>query len=232
MIERVFNDPFIPDSWPANGSGMRASSDLSVEDAEKATAAWKAALGKAIESAQELVAIGVHKEITNRLLEPWGWIDTIATATEWSNFFSLRCHPDAQPEIQKLAYMMFEQYQTSIPVMTSEHLPFITTAEWNAYSLEDLRKLAVGRCARVSYLTHEGKRDPQADIALHDRLLNPAGEQQKPGEPRHMSAFEHIASAKHGWFGNFRGWESYRKRIPGENISWEDFQMRSGEITT
>ena len=80
-------------------------------------------------------------------------------------------------------------------------------------SIEDLIKISAGRCARVSYLTHAGKRDLDADIQLHDRLL----------ESGHMSPLEHparpLAEAElkeSEWSGNFRGWRSYRKSISGE----------------
>lgn len=82
-------------------------------------------------------------------------------------------------------------------------------------SLDDLKKISVGRCARVSYLTHDGKRDTQADIDLHDnRLLHPSN----PDDPDHMSPFEHVAMASPGErSGNFIGWHQYRKDFPNEN---------------
>jgi hypothetical protein len=72
--------------------------------------------------------------------------------------------------------------------------------------------VAVGRCARVSYLTHDGIRDPRADVELAKRLRSSG----------HMSPFEHVAQAEpfegiFEWSGNFRGWKQYRKTIPNED---------------
>jgi hypothetical protein len=94
------------------------------------------------------------------------------------------------------------------------HLPLVRSEDREeGTSTEDLIKISAGRCARVSYLTHAGKRDLAADIQLHDRLL----------ESGHMSPLEHPARPltaaeleESEWSGNFRGWRSYRKGIAGE----------------
>lgn len=165
--------------------------------------------------------LNVHKQLANRLLEPFMWHTLIVTSTEWENFFHLRAHPDAQPEIQEIAERMRAAYEASSPREVVEgawHLPLVgehggDPAADAALSGEELLKVAVGRCARVSYLTHGGTRDPSADITLHDRLL----------ESAHLSPFEHPARpmteaelAESAWSGNFRGWHPYRKDIPHE----------------
>jgi hypothetical protein len=94
------------------------------------------------------------------------------------------------------------------------HLPLVRPEDRDQVaSIEDLVKISAGRCARVSYLTHAGVRDLDADIQLHDRLL----------ESGHMSPLEHPARplstgelSEGEWSGNFRGWRSYRKEIAGE----------------
>lgn len=161
--------------------------------------------------------LNVHKQLANRLLEPFMWHTVIVTATEWDNFWNLRCHPDAQPEIRLVAETMRDTMEASEPEELAEgewHLPLVRPEDREQVaSIEDLIKISAGRCARVSYLTHAGKRDPDADIQLHDRLL----------ESGHMSPLEHPArpltptELKSGeWSGNFRGWFSYRKSIAGE----------------
>jgi thymidylate synthase ThyX len=161
--------------------------------------------------------LNVHKQIANRLLEPFMWHTVIVSATEWDNFWNLRCHPDAQPEIRRVATEMRAAIDASVPAALDPdewHLPLIRPADREEVSSElDLVKVSAGRCARVSYLTHAGKRDLAADIALHDRLL----------ESGHMSPMEHPAQPlsladlrKSEWSGNFRGWRPYRKLIPGE----------------
>lgn len=161
--------------------------------------------------------LNVHKQVANRLLEPFMWHTVIVTATEWDNFWNLRCHPDAQPEIRLVAETMRETIVASAPEELTEnewHLPLVRPEDRDQIaSIEDLIKVSAGRCARVSYLTHAGERDLGADIQLHDRLL----------ESGHMSPLEHPARpltadelAEGEWSGNFRGWHSYRKTISGE----------------
>jgi hypothetical protein len=161
--------------------------------------------------------LNVHKQVANRLLEPFMWHTVIVSATEWENFFNLRCHPDAQPEIRRVAGEMREALSISDPRERQGgewHLPLIGPDDsGEGSSLDDLIKISAGRCARVSYLTHAGRRDGDADIELHDRLV----------EDGHMSPMEHPARpmtpaelAKSEWSGNFRGWVAHRKRIPRE----------------
>jgi thymidylate synthase ThyX len=161
--------------------------------------------------------LNVHKQVANRLLEPFMWHTVIVSATEWENFWNLRCHPDAQPEIRLVAERMRSAMESSEPAELEPgewHLPLVRPEDREQVtSIEDLIKVSAGRCARVSYLTHAGQRDLEADIQLHDRLL----------ESGHMSPLEHPArpltptELEAGeWSGNFRGWRSYRKGIPDE----------------
>lgn len=159
----------------------------------------------------------VHKQTINRLLEPFLWITDIITATDYSNFFALRANNEAQPEMQQLAQSMKDLYETSTPLEFQKedwwHLPLIQVDELEL-SLEALKKISAGRCARVSYLTHNKVRSPEADIELCERLI-------KNG---HLSPLEHVARPltekerrERLYWGNFRGWFQFRKEIPNEN---------------
>jgi hypothetical protein len=161
--------------------------------------------------------LNVHKQVANRLLEPFMWHTVIVTATEWENFWNLRCHPDAQPEIRLIAETMRDAVGASEAAelgWEEWHLPLVRPEDRKEVAeMEDLIKVSVGRCARVSYLTHAGKRDLDADIGLYDRLIASG----------HMSPLEHPARPlsaaeleESEWSGNFRGWRSYRKEIPSE----------------
>lgn len=212
MIERVENDPVIPLYWGKNQKGMQAVEELEDDYKNASISRWLRARDQAIIDARALIHYGAHKQIVNRLLEPWMWITVICSATTYSNFFKLRCHPDAQPEIQKLAYMMCDEYERSKANELYDgdwHLPladdFRLSYEYEPWAV---RQISVGRCARVSYLTHHGTRDPNADIDLHDRLLSSG----------HWSPFEHVAYAAPGKSsGNFNGWVQYRKQFEGED---------------
>lgn len=171
--------------------------------------------------------LDVHKQFANRLLEPFMWQTVIITATEWSNFFALRANPEAQPEIRSIAEMMRELYREQQPTRLAPgqwHLPFIQPEEieWAIENIEQAKKVSAARCARVSYLTHDGKRDVAADLQLYERLAASG----------HMSPLEHVAtpcphaccdrdtaspSSVGEWHGNFRGWKQLRKFIPNEH---------------
>ena len=162
--------------------------------------------------------LNVHKQVANRLLEPFMWHTVIVTATEWDNFWHLRAHADAQPEIREIAVLMQDAWNRSAPSSLDAdewHLPLIRPEDRADSELSelDLVKISAGRCARVSYLTHAGVRDTAADVGLHDMLVSSG----------HMSPLEHparpmsSAELEEGeWSGNFRGWKAYRKQVGGE----------------
>lgn len=227
MIKDVKENPFIPLHWGKNQKGMQAESELTIIEKRECYNEWLSARDNALTSVEYLSNIGLHKQIANRLLEPWMWVTVIATgdAGAWKNFFALRCHPDAEPHMQKIAYITRDLVDISdssrdinpnskILKHGEYHLPLIGFDGDDELSLEDKIKVSVGRCARVSYLTHDGIRDVQADIDLHDRLQ----------QSKHFSPFEHVAQAVihgdpdfKGLNGNFsESWAQYRKSLQNE----------------
>lgn len=215
MIADVLTDPAMFVFWGRNQKGMQAAEEMSPDEVEVAKVAWLEARDRAVEQAQKLLKLGLHKQNVNRLLEPWMHITIICTATDWANFYFLRRSPMAQPEFKALADAMWREHQVSMPVdrtnldgISAWHLPFVGDEERVELG-EDALKVCAGRCARVSYLTHNGKRDPAADIELHDRLATSG----------HWSPFEHPAKPLL-WgerLGNFVGWLQYRKTLTGEH---------------
>jgi thymidylate synthase ThyX len=219
MIAAVREDPALPVYWGRNQTGMSAREAIAPDVEARARAEWQAALDDALRHAERLAArdIDLHKQLVNRLLEPFAWITVIITATEWANFFTQRCHPDAQPEVKHIADMMLAAYRASAPALIAAggwHVPLIQDDE-RGLSDELLCQLSVARCARVSYLTHDGKRDPARDVELYERLLG-------GGANGHWSPFEHVAtpaSDPAARSANFTGWEQYRKRFPEEHAA-------------
>lgn len=184
MIRLVNENPYIPSSWGKNQKGMQAGEDLPQEAAEQATQEWLKARDLAVGQAQKLLDLGLHKQLTNRLLEPFQWYTALFTGSEWDNFFHLRCHKDAHPDIRMLAEKMRDEFTSSTPKALDYnewHMPLIFDDDYDDAILENptnplavqekLCKISVGRCARVSYLTHDGKRDHSKDIELYDRLF-------------------------------------------------------------
>lgn len=210
LIKRMKEDPAMPVHWGKNQPGMQARAELGEYDKAECIESWLEARDIMIEYAELLNNIGLHKQIANRILEPWMNITVLVTATEYANFFAQRCHPDAQPEFQALATEMKKQYDANKPdpvACGGWHIPFDEPSESD---IVRRIKIAVGRCARVSYLTHDGVRDPQADVDLYDKL--------RTANPPHMSPFEHVASAymdAQSSSGNFIGWLQYRHQLFG-----------------
>lgn len=264
MIKQIQDNPAMPEWWGKNQSGMQAKEEVMDMDGpydlfafskdvpywydnsgvinyrETVKKLWTLARDSAIQHAKWMADLGLHKQITNRILEPWFHIRVILTGTEFDNWFALRAHPDAQPEIRVLAERMLALYNASEPNSLEPgewHIPFgdnidiqkatplaLSLAEQsggirgqepyfsNAIS-EIKKKIAVARCARVSYLNFEGKDDYAADIKLCDRLF--------ANNPKHLSPTEHVAQSTDSdqFIGNFRGWKQYRKFFPDESLT-------------
>jgi hypothetical protein len=281
-VQFVMDDPFIPEHWGINQSGMQAFAELEGEDRDKAIALWLEARDHSVRIAREMamngkcetckgtgmvsedlcsftcddcegagVGLNIHKQIVNRLIEPWSWITVCVTgdAGAWSNYFALRCHPDAQPDIQKQAFMAQKAYYESVPNALEPgqwHTPYVRPeepsqiAEWcleqnpsMCVNFKDLTKtpfianriveIATGRCARTSYLTQEGTRDFGEDVKLHDRL--------RFHTPLHASPFEHVCQAMGDGekYAKYIGWKSYRHFLPKEYVT--DFQPNHPDFT-
>jgi thymidylate synthase ThyX len=217
QIQMVVDNPAIPLAFTKNKAGMQGGEALSGEDHDWAVQLWLRGRDEAVNTARALADLEVHKQYANRLLEPYAHITVVCTATDFANFFALRCHEMAQPEIHALADLMYEKYQESKPVKLGAgewHLPFVPLGQ-GLSSYEEGAKLSVARCARVSYLNHEGKKPTkEEDFKLYDRLLG--------SSPIHASPAEHQAMAsddKNLISGNFRGWVQYRKTLANENIT-------------
>lgn len=223
QIERVLANPYIP-IFRHNQKGMQPAELLSLREGEWARAEWLHARDEAVWRCRELDKLDVHKQWCNRLLEPFMWHTVIVTATEWENFFALRCNPMAQDEIRIPAEMAEAAYRAATPKEADFHTPFFDEVDRDALgdAIRDglgerpgmIAAISTARCARVSYLTHDGRRDFAEDIALHDKLL----------QSRHMSPFEHVATAAVPGTSvpasNFDyPWVQYRKTIPGERVA-------------
>ena len=100
MIKNIRDNPARPISWGQNQKGMQAEENICIENESIAIKIWDESCWNAIKSAERLINLGVHKQIANRLLEPFAHMTTIVTATEFNNFFHLRAHKDAQPEFR------------------------------------------------------------------------------------------------------------------------------------
>lgn len=237
MLEMVINEPAMPIHWGKNQPGMQAKAELEQPHKIRVQALWREAAHAAAAIAEKMEAEGAHKQIVNRILEPFQHISVVLTATEFDNWFELRAHEDAQPEIHELALQMRLAMGESVPHLLKPgewHLPYITGADMTAIqanvgasfntsaALTLAAKVSAARCCRVSYLTHDGRKSSiEEDLALCDRLAG--------ARPIHASPFEHQATPDYmeenqfdasinDWsnkhlHGNLVGWVQHRKLL-------------------
>lgn len=136
----------------------------------------------------------------------------------------------AEIHIQAIAELIYEEFCMSEPKRLKAgqwHVPFDEKIDilGDTDFEEDFStkvKIAIARCARLSYQTlgDEPKIDYEADLKLFDKLLT----------EKHMSPFEHCARAmteeeidyytrngsEKGWCNNFQGFIQYRFDIENE----------------
>lgn len=204
MIQDVMDDPAMPIEWGSNKPGMQAGVEVSTEPLWRSKREWLRARDNAVNHATMMCEFGLHKQIVNRILEPFQHISVVCTATDWDNFFALRDHPAAQPEIRELARVMRAAIEGSVAVQLGAdewHTPYLT----HGYGVFSDTPYSAARCARVSYLNHDGsKADYDKDLELANLLR----------KERHASPFEHQARPTPGErHANFNGWKSYRSEL-------------------
>lgn len=204
QLERIRADLAWPVTWPVEQKGMQGGEPLSAEDQHQVRNEWRMASEDAALAAERIgVKFGVHKSVANRLLEPFMQHTIVVTATAWDNFFALRTDADAQPEIRVLAEAMQAAYVESTPTQVRPfgwHLPYVDEQDWEAMRhrtalgenmTPQMCQVSAARCARVSYLTQEGKRDIEVDLGLYDRLVT---DRVAASKPVHWSPLEHVAT--------------------------------------
>ncbi len=228
IIDDILVDTAMPLHWGAAQKGMQASGQIGSVEAKGAAREWRLARDRAIESAQHLLGLGLHKQVVNRLLEPFLHITVLVSATEWENFLELRDHPDAEPHIQILAREIRKCLDED-PIQTLQpgqwHLPFVTSFDEeflyeasggdHNIGVEILRKVSTARCASTSYKTVDGfEMTISKATELHDKLVG--------SRPIHASPCEHVAQADDWSCGmwmrdeehaNFVGFRQYRRQL-------------------
>lgn len=219
VIEQVKQNTVMP-MWTQNQSGMQGSTITNGEHINKLNTIWVDAAKSAIAHAKELIELDAHKQNVNRLLEPFQHIKVIITTSDLSNWFALRNHPDAQPEIRALAREMLCEYTNSTPYELAPgqwHLPYVGFIDHGSYvdyvdgqgniiSLDEAKKLSASCCAQVSYRLNDTSLEKAQDI--FDRLIGSV--------PIHASPFEHQCRPLRDGekqCGNLIGFTQYRKYI-------------------
>lgn len=200
MLNQIEDNMATPVYWGKNKSGMQAVEEVQGLEKDMSQLEWKNAYYKAKESVEWMVETpNLHKQVPNRLSEPFQMMKVVITGTDWGNFFNLRIHPDAQPEICMLAYKMYKAMGDSAPKLLYDgeyHTPYVKALrdetgslfyydnDDNYLTLAEAIKISAASCASVSYRT-EGMTLEKAD-KIFDMLIN--------AEVIHASPFEHLAT--------------------------------------
>ena len=232
MLEEVRKTPYVPWHWGKNQKGMQAfeenntpvvfgnGEDNFIQGYYTREEAWLKACNNAVNIAEAFMEADYHKQNPNRLLEPFSWIDTLITATQWDNFLWLRQHHAAEPHLQDLANLVAKAIaEAEIQNLTTNdwHLPYITEHEIEIYHNSILLRLSAARCARISYKPFNGDSTIEAELNRYNSLM--------ADDRVHASPLEHQGKPdykdKHGYtlphyHGNFTGWIQQRKLVPNE----------------
>ncbi len=217
LLEQVAYNPAGPILFGLNQAGMQSGDWMDEDKARYCRLDWLQDARMAANQVERDARNGMHKQFCNRKLEPYMYIETVLTATEYDGWFELRDHKDAQPEIMVLARMMRMSMNASTPkqLLTGEwHLPYVLNQEKQIHSLQSQIKISTARCSRVSYMNHEGKQTtPEEDFKQYDRLIT--------STPCHASPIEHQGMALDVgmggyWSNNFKGFLQYRDLLERE----------------
>lgn len=199
MLDQIESNMAIPLYWGKNKSGMQAVDEVDELTKANSEIMWRGCFWKAKDTASWMSEDGLHKQVPNRLTEPFQMMKVVVTGTDWDNFFNLRIHPDAQPEICMLAYKIYKAMEESNPVKLKVgdwHLPYVNIG-WNgkgdiayfndtfdAIDLEDAIKISASCCAQVSY------RNTDMSLEKADKIFN----MLIKSDVLHASCFEHLAT--------------------------------------
>lgn len=214
MLAQIFGDPAMPAEWGSNQSGMQAGPELTGWRLWGVRKLWSIGAKFAACISWGMMKLGAHKQVANRVTEPYQYMNVLVTATEWEGFDELRCHADADPTMRDLAIEIMTAIEISTPMPLGYdewHLPYVTREERRTLPLATQLKLSTARCARVSFAPFDGNPQVEKEIERHDKLVG--------SRPVHASPTEHQCRPMEGMekqYGNLKGWRQYRYQVDAE----------------
>jgi hypothetical protein len=246
MHQHMAENPAQPVHWGKNQPGMQANVELTANDLADAKFMWRRAQQDAMHWAQQMSErVGLHKQVANRITEPWMIMKTVISGTEWANFWWLRAHADAQPEIHELAVKMWDELNSSVPLLLQPgewHLPYVKYHRLSSGELiyldatdtpittEQAKIISASCCAQVSYRKNDDSYE-KAEKIFRQLIesqpchASPVEHQATPMDLDTTNWYEpetwepgvtHVSANGDLWSGNLRGWIQHRKLIAGE----------------
>ena len=228
MLEQIEENMAVPTYFGKNKSGMQACEEVNFSDLAKKF--WIMCGKSALADSKVILRdFGLHKQISNRITEPYQMVKILLTATEWDNFFNLRIHPTAQPEIAMLAYKMYQAMISSTPKVLKcgdWHLPYVDMVdvdgdgEYQYFSSdgEKIQQIDIDTAIKVSVScsaqTSYRKNDQSIEKAerIFDMLINT--------DVIHASPFEHVACPIRPLSKDNQEW--FNVNVPEEPETWQD----------
>ena len=225
-------NPYIPVKFGTNQKGMQAGKQTTatVSFGKKI---WKMSAGFACLAHSMMEKANIHKEVANRILEPYVWVEETLTIEHDAllEIAALRIHPDAQEDIRKVVEEMMYEVENSTPLILDEnqwHVPYVIRQvngnitykdnDGKNLTLDEAIICSAARCARSSYANHDNSTTTyQNDQGLANKLIG--------STPMHLSPFEHQArpflntEEKYEYSSNFRHFFQQRKAI--EKSLWQ-----------
>jgi hypothetical protein len=231
--EIVNENPGLPVFWAQNKPGMAATEELSGDDLVYVQEGWDLHRALTTYFVLEMSERGLHKQLANRLLENHGTIKMVVSATEWENFFWLRCDGAAQQEMSVLADKVREAMADSIPVVLDAgewHTPYFKAGFWRPdmeEPLEDALSISASCCAQVSYRRTDDSLEKAKDVAkklfegarVHSSPTEHQGSPMIPVKKRSavganwQKGVTHLDRFGAFWSGNLCGWIQNRQLI-------------------
>lgn len=242
----IQENPAMPVYWGKNQAGMVAVEELGDVEKEASKQVWLAAMQSAVAHSLVLDSLKNHKQVANRVVEPWQRMKTVMSGTEWENLFYLRDHPDADPTFQELAKVMKEAKSKVEPTVICNnewHVPYVERKRIDGVmryfsagqelTVEQARMVSASCAAQTSYRRNDETLEKAIQVF---KRLNIGS----PDQPAHASptthqgtpisydgiietdpdtwpeGVTHMTKNRKLWSGKFQDFVQFRKLIPNE----------------
>lgn len=227
MRKNIRKKMFIPWYWGKEQAGMQAEGEVGNISKFVLRCSWWLNAQINLSFSWWYSLWGLHKQLANRNTEYLSYIKVVTTATEWDNFFALRDHELAQPEIQELAKKMKVAIDKSKPIKLKYgewHTPYVNSIRNQAgrliyftssfsqdqWTAEEAKTLSASCVAQTSYRTVDDSLAKAVKITHKLKTANPI----------HSSPFEAQLTPCSGLSAGVTGFTEDVVPMSGNSIGW------------